>query len=704
MDVPTVEVSPTLSKAVIEYQKAGAALFPCKADKTPLHFGWRQVVANPNLPPAYFSPVYGVNLTDEDLVLDVDPRRFKDGENQLKDFCDKIGLTTLDTFIVETGGGGVHAYFKKPSWWEVRSKVPGFPAIEIKTEGQFVIGAGSRHPNGSEYRIIRKHPGDIATAPNALLDFVRAEDAVKTAPGVVSDDEGTKSRYIQFLMRANPAVAGEGGNNQTYEVACKGYDFGLSQQVCFDLIKEYYNERCSPKWTLTELEAIVEHAYTYSKSSHGCLSPQAAFNQLPLEIIKPKEVAEPTGGLQERTLRWDFVPSKLGMEYKSTVNNAVNFFLITTHDGKPNPLAGLVRFNKMAQNIEFAKVPPWERKYRRFWEDADDVELRHYFSTTCNFHIGTELARDAVLIASRMWAYDPLIDWLDSLQWDGVPRLAEVLHKYTGCIDNAYTRAVSEVLFIGAVSRGYDPGCKFDTMVVLEGAQGKGKSTFVEAVGGEFYFDIGSHLDPSNKDTPNIMLGYWVIEASELAFYRKHEAESIKSFLTIKKDVVRLPYNARAQAMPRRGIFIGTTNQGEFGNEYLTDTTGNRRFLPIRTGEINIPGFLEVRSQIFAEAKTKYFQGAPNYLATPDAVALAEAEQMLRLESDAWVEIITPFLEIRKRENISPTVEEVLTICLNIRPERIGPKERRRAANAMKMLGWKNKILPGGGRVWEPSS
>src|SRR4030095_3725070 len=139
-------------QCIVDYVNAGYALFPCNIDKTPRRKAWQHTPHDSHLDPASVGEVYGVVLTNADLVLDVDPRRFKDGENQLTELWQNLNLPREDTFIVGTASGGCHIYFKKPPEVAVRRVVPGYPAIEVKSKGQYVIGAGSRLSPDRRYR------------------------------------------------------------------------------------------------------------------------------------------------------------------------------------------------------------------------------------------------------------------------------------------------------------------------------------------------------------------------------------------------------------------------------------------------------------------------------------------------------------------------------------------------------------------------
>ena len=177
-------------------------------------------------------------------------------------------------------------------------------------------------------------------------------------------------------------------------------------------------------------------------------------------------------------------------------------------------------------------------------------------------------------------AYHPLRAYLAGLpEWDGSPRVDTLLIDYLGATDNAYIRAVTRKTLCAAAARVYSPGCKFDTILVLNGPQGIGKSTLIAKLGGEWFSDSLQLSDTHDKTAAEKLQGYWILEIGELAGLRKAEVETLRSFLSRQNDIYRASFGRRATPHPRQCVFIGTTN-AESG--YLRDTTGNRRFWPVK--------------------------------------------------------------------------------------------------------------------------
>ena len=168
------------------------------------------------------------------------------------------------------------------------------------------------------------------------------------------------------------------------------------------------------------------------------------------------------------------------------------------------------------------------------------------------------------------------------------------------------------------VKRIYQPGCQFDYMLILEGAQGIKKTHLVKALAGDHFASIS--LKHPGKDTVDAMMGVWVLEIAEMAGFKKTDVETLKDFVSTRKDRVRLAYNRRSDTYPRQCIFIGTMNP-EGDNQYFMDSTGNRRFWPItcNTNAIKLDEFIAVRDQLFAEAMILYKNRAPLYLKDENA-------------------------------------------------------------------------------------
>jgi predicted P-loop ATPase len=239
--------------------------------------------------------------------------------------------------------------------------------------------------------------------------------------------------------------------------------------------------------------------------------------------------------------------------------------------------------------------------------------------------------RRALVAAAEVGApYDPLLDYFGSLEWDGTPRLDKWLTTYAGAPDTEYTRAVASKYLISAVARTYRPGCKVDTMLILRGEQGTGKSTVLKELASEEFFT--DHLSPmADKDARMELQGPLIIEIAELDSLKKSESSQAKAFITTTHDRFRAPYSAVITKVPRRCVFAASTNEDEF----LKDSTGARRFWPVDAPLTDAPGIRRDRDQIWAEAIVRFHKGEQWWMDTAQE-KLAKKVQTTHTVSDAW--------------------------------------------------------------------
>ena len=321
-------------------------------------------------------------------------------------------------------------------------------------------------------------------------------------------------------------------------------------------------------------------------------------------------------------------------------NTLRNLTLILEND--PN-LKGVV-FNQLLDGMEIKGEVPWNHP-SKFWRDADDAQLISYVDA----HYGTFSARNYDIAVTKVAddrAYHPIREFIESLpEWDKVPRVDTLLVDYLGASDTAYVRAVTRKTLCAAISRVLRPGCKFDSMLVLNGPQGVGKSTLIAKLAGEWFSDSLNLGDTKDKTAAEKLQGYWILEIGELAGLKKAEVETLRSFLSRQNDIYRAAFGKRATPHLRQCVFFGTTN-AESG--YLRDTTGNRRFWPVKT-----PGNGKKQSwnltheeilQIWAEALVYVRQREKLYLAA-EMDALAKDEQREAMESDEREGLVREYLD-----------------------------------------------------------
>ena len=327
-----------------------------------------------------------------------------------------------------------------------------------------------------------------------------------------------------------------------------------------------------------------------------------------------------------------------GLQVRPTIDNF--YKLITNHYGEK------LRMNEMTGKPEW-----WSRHYQRWleWTDAEESQARAYFESTYSMYSQAKLS-DALMIYFKDHRVNPLLNILETLEWDGKPRVEQFLHDVMKTDDTAYTRECSRLIFAGGIHRAYDPGCKFDDMIVLIGDQSAGKSTIVRWLNMDdsFFREIKTI---SGKEGIEAIRGVWIGEVAELmAMTRVKEAEAVKAYITSQEDSYRPPYGKHVQTIPRRCMFIGTTNNPQF----LTDKTGNRRFYPVKVQssayrlydhETEIKEYIR---QAWAEAVHLFKEDKLQPFAKQEVLDQIREAQEAAMEDDWRIGAIEQYLEEQK--------------------------------------------------------
>ena len=332
---------------------------------------------------------------------------------------------------------------------------------------------------------------------------------------------------------------------------------------------------------------------------------------------------------------------RLELDKAGNVKNTLrNLTLILENDPNLKPLV----FNQLLDGMEIKGAVPWKHP-SKFWRDADDAQLISYVDT----HYGTFSARNydiAVTKVSDDRSYHPIREFIANLPaWDGVERVDTLLIDYLAAEDTPYVRAVTRKTLCAAIKRVLVPGSKFDSMLVLNGPQGVGKSTLIAKLAGEWFSDSLNLSDTKDKTAAEKLQGYWILEIGELAGLRKAEVETLRSFLSRQNDIYRAAFGKRATPHLRQCVFFGTTN-AESG--YLRDTTGNRRFWPVKTPGGGAKHSWELTEedirQIWAEVLVYVERGEKLYL-DANMETLAKVEQREAMESDEREGLVRLYLD-----------------------------------------------------------
>lgn len=333
-----------------------------------------------------------------------------------------------------------------------------------------------------------------------------------------------------------------------------------------------------------------------------------------------------------------------------------------------------LRWNELANAVEWDGVA---------LEEHQLIDMRVILEGH-DFEVKSNDLLAAVLRHARSHSFHPVRDYLRGLNWDGKPRLDFWLKTCMGAADTAFVRTVGRKTLISAVARAFKPGCKVDTILILEGPQGIRKSTAISTLFGKsLTFESVNLFDQHNKMVMNLM-GKWVVELAEFVAALGKNEDAVKGLISMQTDRTTLPYAKAATDHPRSVIFIGTYNPDGMG--YFNDSTGNRRYWPVPVTKANLPLLEANRDQIWAEAVAAFDAGEEWWL-TPGEEALAKAEVERRQSSDVWEEILSEKLV---RAGVTSTSVGAALHAIGVPNERMGKRERNRVGQVLRNL----KYLP----------
>jgi len=489
-----------------------------------------------------------------------------------------------------------------------------------------------------------KKQGDPTEKQGIVGTFCREYDiyeAIETFLSDVYQECGIEDRYTYM-----PGSTGAGlviYDDGKYAYSHHGTD-PCSGKLCnaFDLVRIHL-------YGLTDEEAKPGTASNHLPSflamvDHASKDPRVR-KLIGLEKIQglQEDFAEAFKGEEGEEVDLDWL-SNLDADKHGNYRNTIDNIRIVL-DNDPN-LKGKLALNKFEQR-EIAKSNlPWREvnKETRYLNDTDDAGIRHYLEKTYDF-TGVQRIMDAVNLTVRRNAFHPVRDYLNTLVWDGTSRIETLLIDYLGAEDSEYTRAVTRKALIAAVARVFNPGCKFDyVLVLISEEQGVGKSTLVKALGLDWFSDSFGSIQ--GKEAYEAIQGIWILELAELAALKKAEFEQIKHFISKGEDRYRVAYGRRTENFPRQCIFIGTTNNKDF----LRDPTGNRRFWPVDT-MLQKPAknvwdefTREEVGQVWAEALILFKSGEKLYL-SKELEETARQKQIEHSEQDDRTGLIQRYLD-----------------------------------------------------------
>ncbi len=470
-------------------------------------------------------------------------------------------------------------------------------------------------------------------------------------------------------------------------------------------------------WDAETVRAFLRGAKPFQAPSDEA---RAKAGQLVVVPEKSARSMAGAGGDEDAALAWR---GKL-IQASSGAIKPVRENAVLALDGAPDTglpgvpeAAGIIGYNEFTNDLIKTRRTPWNTPAGE-WQEVDELLMGEWLVRE---HWLPSMPRGTLEEAVRMVAFrhrfHPVRQYLDGLKWDGTKRLSTWLRR--ACLEEdewddndplqRYLARVGTFFLMGMCGRVMQPGCKFDWMLILEGAQGMRKSTLLRVLAGDYFADTGLVL--GDKDSYQQLQGRWLYEFGELDSFGKAEVTKIKSFIASSSDYFRASFDRRAREYPRQLVFGGTTNE----DHYLTDPTGNRRFWPVRvTRVIDIDWVAENRDQLFAEAMARIQAGARMYPTPEEEKLLFVPQQQNRAVENAIEAAVNRYLYDEDQKpglhGINGAfVKEISLVELlgriGIGIEKLGPGRfhEKQAAAALRRMGWTEgrSSKPGRPRVYK---
>lgn len=482
------------------------------------------------------------------IDIDVDEESGEDGWETMRIWEQEHGkLPETCSDVSGRGGGRLYYIVNRP----VSNSTNKELGVDIRGESGYAVMPPSIHPNGREYTW-EVPPSEVPPAfadenVYAFLDYVQGRVAGSGCAGSVA---------LRQKFELPSGRIGKGKRNDTiFRYTCRLQADGLSDEEIVAIVNGINQTKCDPPLSVEELQQIISSVLQrYEKGKKS----KAEIEQAP-ESVDASVIVFP------------FV-TKSG-EPKNTL---VNYIALVENDAN---LAGHFRYNTLDHSVYVVGGVPWDRDCgTRRIKDSDYANMRAYCERQ-GLPSSSANVDDVIKIEAENNEFSPIVDWLRALPpWDGIPRISTLLHDFLGANQSPLTDWAMHNFMWGCVARAERPGTKYDFMLIFVGEQGIGKSLFIRRLAVEpDWFD--DNFSVILGETANERInGLWIAEMPELtALKRTKEVEQIKAFLTTTVDSIRPKYAKNVERRPRVCCFIGTTNQAEF----LTDHTGNRRFIPI---------------------------------------------------------------------------------------------------------------------------
>jgi len=687
-----------------------------KLKKLPQIKAWEQLTAKDGKTPALN---WGMTLPRNWLVVDVDVSAPDDAPNEenpkqkrrhgLESWLRLLALLPAPLpktqLVIQTPSGGYHYFFRKDPNFPIRKNVKEYPGIDFLSAGSYLVGAGSqRSPEHPCYAPIQ---GDCPLA--AVEDTKLFNEAFPEVPKQwlallnktsisqytvnyeVKDTQDVIDAFTLYAKHCPHAVQGAGGDNTTFQTACKARDLGLSPEKAFQIMGEHFNPRCEPPWEAHELELKIHNAYEYGSGGIGSHNYANYLEPLTPQAEKDKDASAAADGV-----RW--VHTASGMLAKNNEDNAINLIVTKPYGEYENALYNIFRFNELTERIEYALAPPWychTDDYKRAakggvleFSESEIKNMRRYFSQVLHYDVDGRVLYQAVQYVAKRMPYHPIRSWLKSLVWDKVSRLDSWLVKYLGVDDTELSSAQGRLWLLGACNRILNPGTKWDYVPVLEGEQGTLKSTVcrILAVNPRWFASVPPDTD---KDTRRILSQKWIVELAEIDDMNKRTPSALKAFITTEIDTMRAPYAILHEDYFRQSVCIGTINpKGD--SRYLNDPTGARRFWPFRVNEVDIEGLRKAMPQLYAEAMHLLQTENPPLYLSEELENMAKRTTSRRQTTDAFTDLLYPWLKEKAETQATVNLFEAYQAAVggSLNHYTNIPRIRSRLVDAVTTLGY----------------
>ena len=467
---------------------------------------------------------------------------------------------------------------------------------------------------------------DPTTKPGIIGTFCRAytmEEAIETFLGEIYEPSAMNGRYDYIPADSSAGVVVYDGKF--------AYSHHATDPVCGKLLNAFDLVRLHRFGDLDEKMPL--------DTPVGKLPSYKAMSEFALEDAKVKAVfAEERQAQAMAEFDDEDWESKLAIDKAGNVKDTLSNICTILRCDKN--LQGIV-FNQFKSMLDVISPLPWPQ-VKPGWNDTDLACAKLYFERTYGVWSPTKFKDALLAVTSAERLYHPIKEYLSTLNWDGVPRIDSLLIDYLGAEDTPYVRAVTRKTLVAAIARIYKPGVKFDSILVLNGPQGLGKSTLFAILGKQWFSDSLSISDMKDKTAPEKLQGYWILEISELNGIKKMDVEVVKSFITRTDDKYRQAYGVSVESHPRNCVIVGTTNSD---GGFLRDITGNRRFWPVRvSGHSKYkPWELKDVDQVWAEA-IEYYRNGEQLFLKDDIAIEAYNQQREAMETDDREGIVDEYL------------------------------------------------------------